>query len=126
MILGFLYNFQSIIILKYILKFNVYLHVYSPHCVNVNVYRDCCSGVNLYKSVLVSNSERTAGVVRAAMEKHGIEHEPVDDYTLAQLLPNGGQSLQFSIILVLKSFNKRNLYYCLLQNTTSSRKYRTL
>ncbi|KAF2352765.1 Ras guanine-nucleotide exchange factors catalytic domain [Trinorchestia longiramus] len=46
-------------------------------------------GVNLYKSVMVSNNERTASVVKAAMEKHGIE-EPPDDYTLAQLLPHGG------------------------------------
>ena len=42
----------------------------------------------LYKSVCVNNSDRTAAVIKAAMEKHGIE-ENVDDYTLAQLLPNG-------------------------------------
>ena len=53
-------------------------------------FRTTFEGVNLYKSVLVSNSERTASVVRAAMEKHGIEEESVDDYTLAQLLPHGG------------------------------------
>lgn len=49
----------------------------------------------MYKSVLVSNSERTISVVRAAMEKHGID-EPADDYTLAQLLPHGEMILPAS------------------------------
>ena len=47
------------------------------------------SGVNLYKSIMLSNSERTISVIRSAMMKHGIEGNP-DDYTLAQLLPDGG------------------------------------
>ncbi|XP_047741257.1 ral guanine nucleotide dissociation stimulator isoform X2 [Hyalella azteca] len=52
-------------------------------------------GVNLYKSVMVTNNERTASVVKAAMEKHGID-EPPDDYTLAQLLPHGEMILPSS------------------------------
>lgn len=38
----------------------------------------------------MSNNERTAVVVKAAMEKHGIEGQ-ADDYTLAQMLPHGGE-----------------------------------
>ena len=37
---------------------------------------------------MLSNSERTVSVIRSAMMKHGIEGNP-DDYTLAQLLPDG-------------------------------------
>ncbi|XP_076041612.1 ral guanine nucleotide dissociation stimulator-like isoform X2 [Oratosquilla oratoria] len=45
-------------------------------------------GVNLYKSIMLSNSERATSVIRSAMAKHGLEDNP-EDYTLAQLLPDG-------------------------------------
>lgn len=45
-------------------------------------------GVNLYKSIMLSNSERTSSVIGSALAKHCMEGDP-DNYTLAQLLPDG-------------------------------------
>ena len=46
--------------------------------------------MNLYKSIYLNNSERTLSVIEKAMSKHDIEGDP-KDYTLAQLLPEGGK-----------------------------------
>lgn len=50
--------------------------------------------MNLYKSIFVNNSERTLSVIEKAMQKHDIVGDP-KDYTLAQLLPDGGKILLF-------------------------------
>lgn len=46
----------------------------------------------MYKSIMVSNHERTAAVIRSAMMKHGLEGSP-DNYTLSQQLPDKGKTL---------------------------------
>jgi hypothetical protein len=45
----------------------------------------------MYKSIMLSNREHTREVICSAMLKHGLEGSP-DDFTLAQMLPDKGES----------------------------------
>ncbi|XP_076314128.1 ral guanine nucleotide dissociation stimulator-like [Tachypleus tridentatus] len=45
-------------------------------------------GINVYKSIMLSNQDHTKEVIQNAMIKHGISGSP-EDYSLAQLLPDG-------------------------------------
>lgn len=54
-------------------------------------------GVVLYKSIMLSNNERTPQVVRNAMLKLDLDGDP-DSYTLAQVLPDRGESFYFLIV----------------------------
>ena len=59
----------------------------------------------MYKSIMVSNHERTAAVIRSAMMKHGLEGSP-DNYTLSQQLPDKGKMpflIEFKRLNYIKS-----------------------
>lgn len=75
-------------------------------------------GIVLYKSILLSNNERTAQVVRNAMLKLCLEGNP-DDYTLAQVLPDKGTDT------VLTNFVTKTKI-CVSRNGTTSERQRVL
>lgn len=78
------------------------------YIIKVTHETDCVEtdGIVLYKSIMLSNNERTPQVIRNAMYKLGLEGNP-DQYTLAQVLPDKGESL-----FLLKKFVKTCLIFC--------------